>query len=497
MLPRPCLASHCQSQYNVGMKNLWLWIFPVILLALVSVWPVLATGKTVDSATYPLSGNPVHPVHSGQAAQAGACPGAIISSHRVTARYEGDLHEEGLDEGLYLQLRQNDGSRLLVRARDGLPMPEFAGRVGQLVDIAYTLREYWAEAVGECVRENVFASASFPPQERPDQALNSLRRQAEGGDAVAALRLGLLYAEGGQGLARDHGDAYYWYSVAAASGSLLALHYLGNCHREGQGTTLDQAEAFRLYEKAARAGLPVAYKDLGDCYLSGIGVAEDRARARQMYLKASELGNHEAGIILEALGALAVGPDAREYSQPGDRPGQATGLAGIVEGSQGVFSGDFMSILGEYRLAGQTVKAGKDPRTGQERESPGRLEIFRTVGDLDGGNGAESEPFFLVALLEQDDGALLRLGEGLRPRPAGRAWQVGLKSGNLCRLERKTWQAGPTAGTDGLPGIMREGLLISCDPASPLDGLWLSVDSADPESRSEKPAALQNEQRQR
>ena len=48
--------------------------------------------------------------------------------------------------------------------------------------------------------------------------LNDLPRFAERGDADAPYKLGLMYANG-RGVPRDQAKAYFWYSMAIASGT--------------------------------------------------------------------------------------------------------------------------------------------------------------------------------------------------------------------------------------------------------------------------------------
>jgi TPR repeat protein len=92
-------------------------------------------------------------------------------------------------------------------------------------------------------------------------AFEQLRQQAEGGDAEAAYRLGLMYRNG-SGVAQDKGRAAYWVDLAAQRRMATAMFTLSNMLDEGEGVTMDKAAARRWLEAAAELEYPEALQQL-------------------------------------------------------------------------------------------------------------------------------------------------------------------------------------------------------------------------------------------
>jgi TPR repeat protein len=89
----------------------------------------------------------------------------------------------------------------------------------------------------------------------------SAREQAEGGDAAAAYRLGLMYRNG-IAVAQDKGRAAYWIAVAADGRVAPAMFTLSNMLGEGEGVALDKAAARRWLEAAGELEYPEALQQL-------------------------------------------------------------------------------------------------------------------------------------------------------------------------------------------------------------------------------------------
>lgn len=87
------------------------------------------------------------------------------------------------------------------------------------------------------------------------------QRAAEGGQAKAALQLGLM-AKNGNGVPRDATVAARWLKLAAELGNAHAMFLLSYAYREGEGVTRDSARAAALLEEAAEHEYPPALQEL-------------------------------------------------------------------------------------------------------------------------------------------------------------------------------------------------------------------------------------------
>jgi TPR repeat protein/transglutaminase-like putative cysteine protease len=173
---------------------------------------------------------------------------------------------------------------------------------------------------------SIFISSSQAGSGGADQGIDSLRRAASLGEAVAQNKLGRLYASGGQGLTQDYTQALGWYRKAAEQNlaeaqfnlggmfyrglgtpqayetALLwfrkaanqnfaaAQYFLGLMYVRGQGVAADDAQALAWYQKSAAGGYSLAEYDLALFYQSGTVVPQDAATARMWYRKAADQG---------------------------------------------------------------------------------------------------------------------------------------------------------------------------------------------------------------
>ena len=120
----------------------------------------------------------------------------------------------------------------------------------------------------------VFCSSISAQQDSVD----SVRVQAERGDAIAQYNLGVMYAEG-RGVPMDDTEAVRWYRLAAEQGDIVAQANLGLMYTEGRGAPMDDAEAVRWYRLAAEQGDVVAQVNLAVMYVDGRGVSPDSVLA--------------------------------------------------------------------------------------------------------------------------------------------------------------------------------------------------------------------------
>lgn len=129
------------------------------------------------------------------------------------------------------------------------------------------------------------------------EAVGLLAPLAEGGDAQAALRLGLAY-ERGRGAPRDAAAAERWYRVAARAGEVDAQYNLATLLARG---ARDLDEAVRWFRRAADQRDAQAQLNLGLLHLKGEGVAPDRAAARYWLGLAGANGSARARDVLDAI----------------------------------------------------------------------------------------------------------------------------------------------------------------------------------------------------
>lgn len=136
---------------------------------------------------------------------------------------------------------------------------------------------------------------------------------AQQGDADAQNVIGYCYSVG-EGVAKDHEQALYWWRKAAAKNHKVAQKNIGLAYQYGKGVAQDYTQAFYWYQKAANQGLADAQNSLGVCYKNGYGVAQDFAQAAYWYQKAAEQGNIYAQYNLGNFYAKGEGV-AKDYAQ--------------------------------------------------------------------------------------------------------------------------------------------------------------------------------------
>ncbi len=110
------------------------------------------------------------------------------------------------------------------------------------------------------------------------KALEIWRPLADGGNAEAQYRLGILYAEG-KGVAPNDAEAAVWFERAAERGNAAAQYNLGVSYSEAIGVRKDNAAAAKWFRRAADQGFAYAQLNLGLLYASGVGVPADDVEA--------------------------------------------------------------------------------------------------------------------------------------------------------------------------------------------------------------------------
>ena len=142
-------------------------------------------------------------------------------------------------------------------------------------------------------------------------ALDLYDALAEGGDAQAQYRLGVMY-EQGLGTDSDHKIAARWYTEAAEQQSPKGLAALSTLHLKGAGVIQNFKESVRLSQQAASLGYAPAQYNLGVAYANGVGTFRDPVRAHMWFNIASANGYPNA---MESRERLASGMAEAEVTR--------------------------------------------------------------------------------------------------------------------------------------------------------------------------------------
>jgi eukaryotic-like serine/threonine-protein kinase len=139
-------------------------------------------------------------------------------------------------------------------------------------------------------------------------SLNDIVAAADRGDPDAQNALGVKYARGEDGLARDNVKAVEWYRNAAGQGSAKAETNLGDMYFYGRGgLSKSYLDALSWYLKAAQQDWPDAQFRLGVMYEKGLGTEKDVPRAVKYYRAAASHDYPDAENVLGSL--YATGDD--------------------------------------------------------------------------------------------------------------------------------------------------------------------------------------------
>jgi hypothetical protein len=127
---------------------------------------------------------------------------------------------------------------------------------------------------------------------------------AQRADARAQFYLGLMYMNGGNGVAQDKVKAAMWLRHAAEQDYDMAQNVLGLLlYTMGLRDRQYLPEAAKWYRKLAEQGSFLHQVEFGKMYEQGVGVLQDYAEAAKWYRKAAKLGLADAqarlGIMYE------------------------------------------------------------------------------------------------------------------------------------------------------------------------------------------------------
>ncbi|HUL41105.1 MAG TPA: tetratricopeptide repeat protein [Burkholderiales bacterium] len=133
------------------------------------------------------------------------------------------------------------------------------------------------------------------------KALAEFKPLAEGGNARAEYRLGIMYAKG-LGIPLNYEPAVMWLRKSAEQGYASAENDLGVLYDQGRGVPENPAEAARWFMKAAVQGHGSAQLNLASLYKEGRGEPQDSVQAFAWADTASELGEFRAAKLMDTIG---------------------------------------------------------------------------------------------------------------------------------------------------------------------------------------------------
>jgi len=124
-------------------------------------------------------------------------------------------------------------------------------------------------------------------------AAQIVSKAAEAGNAMAQLRLALMYDQG-DGVPRSSKSAFAWYKRAAAQGEPESQNQMGLFYELGEGVPEDWDLAARLYQASALQSWTKGQFSFGRAYQFGIGVPQGRKQAIVWFQKSAAQGNGKA-----------------------------------------------------------------------------------------------------------------------------------------------------------------------------------------------------------
>jgi len=127
-----------------------------------------------------------------------------------------------------------------------------------------------------------------------------LRKSAEGGDASAQNKLGLLYYEG-KGVPQDYRQAKQLFEEAAKQGHAGAQTNLGTIYLHGEGAPRSDRMALFWFSQAAEQQDALAFAKLGLMYAQGRGVLQDFIQAHMWYNLSAAHGENRSAEARDAL----------------------------------------------------------------------------------------------------------------------------------------------------------------------------------------------------
>jgi len=131
-------------------------------------------------------------------------------------------------------------------------------------------------------------------------AAQIVRKAADAGNALAQLRLALMYDQG-DGVPQNSRTAFEWYIKAAALGEPESQNQLSNQYEGGEWVEENWDLSARLRQASAQQGWLKGQFSLGRAYQFGIGVPQNRQEAIAWFRKAAAQGHPDGNHWVEWL----------------------------------------------------------------------------------------------------------------------------------------------------------------------------------------------------
>lgn len=204
-------------------------------------------------------------------------------------------------------------------------------------------------------------------------AAQIVRKAADAGNAVAQLRLALMYDQG-DGVPRSAKTAFAWYSRAAAQGEPESQSQVGMYYEAGEGVDENWDLAAKLYQASASQGWLKGQFALGRAYQFGIGVPQDRQQAIAWYQKAAAQGDpnadHWATWLRDATNNI-------RFRDDGERS-IVMDVAGKLRFGASLYGGDPSGVTFHNSAQRALWLAGQRKRVDKEED-----EVFRNIRRAD------------------------------------------------------------------------------------------------------------------
>ena len=159
----------------------------------------------------------------------------------------------------------------------------------------------WAKPVDPATRASQLLALRDSAKSNK-QAMDSLERDARGGEALAEFFYGTLFdpdLKMSTIVQLDSSKAMDWYGKAAAQGNESALNNLANAYYRGVYTRMDVTRACSYARKLSNNAFHSGLQVKGDCYSGGLGgTPVDMTQAASAYEASASKGNLRAEAAL-------------------------------------------------------------------------------------------------------------------------------------------------------------------------------------------------------
>jgi TPR repeat protein len=155
-------------------------------------------------------------------------------------------------------------------------------------------------SISACADSKPAVDTSMNMRAEYEATAKELRKSAEGGDASAQNKLGLLYYEG-KGVPQDYRLAKQWFEEAAKQGHAGAQVNLGTLYLHGEGAPQSDQMALFWFSQAAEQKEALAFAKLGLMYVQGRGVLQDYIQAHMWYNLSAAYGENRSAEARDAL----------------------------------------------------------------------------------------------------------------------------------------------------------------------------------------------------